>query len=322
MMIGQSHPFKAMHERLLRFATCDAPVLIEGETGTGKELAARELHYAGRRSAHAFVPVNCGALTDSLIESELFGYRRGAFTDARSDHDGLVTHAHEGTLFLDEIDTLSSKGQVALLRFLQDAQFRPVGGGALRSANVRVVCATNATLDDLVAQGHFRRDLLYRLNALHVILPPLRERGGDIILLANYFLVGAARQLGIAPKTWTQDALDLLVRYAWPGNLRELENTVLRSCLCSTSDRIEATHLTEAQPQLDSFDSNKSLADRVGFGEAKHRAVHAFERAYLIRLMHQSGGNVSRAAELSSTERRQFGKLLKKHGIERAQFKL
>ncbi len=320
-MIGQSQQFRAMLAQLRRFAACDAPVLIEGETGTGKELAAREIHYCSRRSGSPFVPVNCGALADSLIETELFGHRRGAFTDAKSAHEGLVTLAHGGTLFLDEVDTLSSKGQITLLRFLQDNQYRPVGDGELRSANVRVICATNATLESLVEAGQFRRDLLYRLNALRLLLPPLRERPGDVVLLARHFLDVATRRLDKSPKRWTDEALGILAAYRWPGNLRELENVTLRACLCSDNDRIELSQVAEVQPHLLPGDAAIGATLNDGFGAAKVRAIQVFECTYLTNLMQQTGGNVSLAAKLSCTERRQLGKLLKKHGIVREHFK-
>ncbi|MEP6898402.1 MAG: sigma-54 factor interaction domain-containing protein, partial [Rhodanobacter sp.] len=175
-MLGQSQAIHSIRAQLQSYAGCDVQVLIEGETGTGKELVAREIHYASARREHPFVPVNCGAIADGLIENELFGHNRGAFTDAKGAQAGLIDHARGGTLFLDEVDTLSSKGQVTLLRFLQDNEYRPVGGGVARISDARIIAATNACLEQQVAAGHFRRDLQYRLNALYLRLPPLRER--------------------------------------------------------------------------------------------------------------------------------------------------
>jgi DNA-binding NtrC family response regulator len=317
MMIGESPQSRALSLRLARFATCNAPVLLEGETGTGKELAAREIHYAGMRAEKPFVPVNCGALPDSLIESELFGHRQGAFTDARSTQPGLVDHAQGGTLFLDEVDTLSPKAQVTLLRFLQDNQFRPVGAGAMRTADVRIIAATNASLDRLSEGGRFRRDLLYRLNALSVRLSPLRERVADIVPLARHFLVLVAERLAMKTRRWTAEALDVLVAYPWPGNVRELENVTLRACLGAEGDDIGLVELVAAEPAFACIvpSPDAKTDDHGSFSAAKSSAIESFERNYLTDLMRRARGNVSAAARLSSIERRQLGKLLKKRGI-------
>ena len=323
MIIGQSQPLRALLQQLGRFASCDAPVLIEGETGTGKELAAREIHYAGSRAERPFVPVNCGALPDSLIESELFGHRRGAFTDAKTSQPGLVEYAQSGTLFLDEVDSLSLKAQVVLLRFLQDREYRPVGGGAMRAANVRVIAASNACLEALVAEGRFRCDLLYRLNPLFVRVPPLREREGDVQRLAEHFLAAAAQTLGSASRQWTTEALSALAAYAWPGNVRELENVALRACLQAQDNCVRLADLAAVAPAIacaTSLPASHVDPTSTHFGAAKTHAIEVFERGYLTALMHEARGNVSHAARLSGTERRQLGKLLKKHGIATAQF--
>src|SRR4051794_9775510 len=187
-MIGQSEAFSALRQLVEKVATYDVPVLIEGETGTGKELAARAIHYHSARRDRPFVPVNCGALQDTLLESELFGHRRGAFTDARHDQAGLVALAHSGTLFLDEVDALTPKAQVTLLRFLQDQQYRPLGGGREERADVRIIAAGNRSLETLVEDGGFRIDLLYRLKLMQLRLPPLRERKGDVLVLSEHFI--------------------------------------------------------------------------------------------------------------------------------------
>jgi Response regulator containing CheY-like receiver, AAA-type ATPase, and DNA-binding domains len=324
VMLGQSKAIQAVRAQLQRYAGCDVQVLIEGETGTGKELAAREIHYASGRRDHPFVPVNCGAIPDSLIESELFGHGRGAFTDAKSAQPGLIDHARGGTLFLDEVDTLSDKGQVTLLRFLQDNEYRPVGGGAARISDARIITATNANLDRQVAAGRFRRDLHYRLNALHLRLPPLRERDGDVLLLARHFLDATAERLRGPARQWGEDALAALQAYAWPGNVRELDNIALRAYLGCDGPLIDLAELVGVEPAF----AGKPAAPRpvaneprLAFSAAKLRAIHAFELDYLTRLMQQACGNISAAARLSGTERRQLGKLLVKHGIETKQFR-
>jgi DNA-binding NtrC family response regulator len=324
VMLGQSKAIQAVRAQLQRYAGCDVQVLIEGETGTGKELAAREIHYASARRDHPFVPVNCGAIPDSLIENELFGHGRGAFTDAREAQPGLVDHARGGTLFLDEVDALSDKGQVTLLRFLQDNEYRPVGGGAARVSDARIIAATNARLERQVAAGRFRRDLHYRLHALYLRLPPLRERSDDVVLLARHFVDAVALRLQGPPRQWSEDALQALRAHAWPGNVRELENVVLRAYMATEGNVIGFAELVTAEP---AFAGTATLPRRranepeLGFSAAKLHAIRQFERDYLTQLMQQACGNISAAARLSGTERRQLGKLLLKHGIETKQFR-
>jgi len=324
-MLGQSKSFEQMRAQLHCYAGCDVQVLIEGETGTGKELAAREIHYASARSEQPFVPVNCGALPDNLIENELFGHGRGAYTDAKSAQPGLIDHARGGTLFLDEVDSLSSKAQVTLLRFLENNEYRPIGGGMTRISNARVVAATNACLEAQVAAGLFRRDLQYRLNALHVRLPPLREREGDIRMLAEHFLRQVAQRLDRPAKHWTDDAQRVLEAHGWPGNVRELENVVLRAYLGTQGAVIGASILDDliAPAAAAAHVPAEILLDEVDlhYVSAKQTAMCAFERSYLLSLMKRTAGNISAAARLSGTERRQLGKLLKKHGIETGTFR-
>ncbi len=329
-MIGESAAFQHAYRLLQRYASCNVPVLIEGDTGTGKELAAREVHYASARSLGPFVPVNCGALPDSLIESALFGHRRGAFTDAKSNEPGLVEYARGGTLFLDEIDSLPSHAQATLLRFLQNGEFRAVGEGPLRIADVRIVAATNLSLAAAVEAGHFRRDLFYRLNPLYVCLPPLCERGEDVVLLAKRLLCDVVGRLDIGSREWTTEALEALMLHRWPGNVRELENVIVRACMCSDREVIGLTELAQAEPAIwskyVSSDANGSAPDEIeeeikeevkqGFAVSKQQAIRSFERKYLTALMQRAEGNVSRAAQLSGTERRQLGKMLKRHGID------
>ena len=324
VMLGQSHAIEAVRSQLQRFAACDVQVLIEGETGTGKELAAREIHYASARRDLPFVPVNCGAIPDSLIESELFGHSRGAFTDAKLAQPGLIDLARGGTLFLDEVDALSGKGQVTLLRFLQDSEYRPVGGGATKTSGARIIAATNACLAQQVGLGRFRRDLHYRLNALYLQLPPLRERDGDVQLLADHFLRTVAIRLRGQFKQWSDAAMQALNAYAWPGNVRELDNIALRAYMCSDGAVIGLGELASAEPAFadpQPQHSRRANEPEAGFSVAKSRAIRRFERDYLAKLMQQTRGNISAAARLSGTERRQLGKLLVKHGIETKPFR-
>ena len=315
-MVGASPAFLGFVALIHRIARHDAPVLLEGETGTGKELAGRAIHYNSARRNGPFVPVNCGGLPDTLVENELFGHRRGAFTDAREDQPGLVAIAQGGTLFLDEIDALPVRAQITLLRFLQDHEYRPLGGRAEQHADIRIIAASNASIDALTAAGDFRADLLYRLKILHLRVPALRERTGDATLLADHFINVASVRFGIPAKTLAPDTLHWFDSYGWPGNVRELENLVYREflladgpCLeiaapseCASSARVEATHGVEAL---------------LPYREAKARAIERFEKHFLTEALGQAHGSISVAARLIHTERRHLGRLLKKHGIDR-----
>jgi two-component system response regulator GlrR len=304
-LIGRSSTFTAAIRLLKKFASCDATVLLQGETGTGKELAARAVHYLGARKGHPFIPLNCGALPDTLVENELFGHARGAFTDARDTQRGLIASAEGGTLFLDEIEALSPKAQVVLLRFLQDGTYRPLGGQSAIKGNVRVITASNLELATLSRSGRFRQDLLYRLAILTAQLPPLRQRPGDVAILARHFLRRFARQydrpeLGIEPAS-----ARLLSAHEWPGNVRELENLVHRMFLLCEGTQIEV---------------RPGDLDHAAWSAEKARAIARFESDYLRRALDDAAGNVSLAARRAGKERRSFGKLLKKHRIDRSEF--
>ncbi|MEW8353467.1 MAG: sigma-54 dependent transcriptional regulator [Candidatus Thiodiazotropha sp.] len=315
-MIGRSAKFNQALVLLKKMSSSDAPVLLEGETGTGKEMAARALHYLSLRRQHPFIPVNCGALPDELIENELFGHRRGAYTDARDSRPGLVEQAAGGTLFLDEIGTLSLKAQSSLLRFLQNQEFRRLGDDRVQQADIRVVSATNESLDALVERGKFRSDLYYRLNILTLNLPPLRERAGDISLLAQAFLERFQSCYGGAKRHLTAASLDRLNRYHWPGNVREMENLIHREFLLTEGSELGFDFLASGGS---SEGCDQQLGDG-GFQHAKATAIEHFERRYLERLMTRSGGNVSLAARLAGKERRSLGRMLKKYGIDKQAF--
>jgi DNA-binding NtrC family response regulator len=315
-IIGESPVFMDTQRRLARVARSDAPLLIEGETGSGKEVAARSVHYGGPRADAPFVPINCGALPEALFESELFGHERGAFTDARERRRGLVAEAEGGTLFLDEVDALAAKAQVALLRFLQDQCFRPLGATREHQGNVRLIAASNRPLESLVAQGHFRQDLLYRLKVLQVALPPLRARGRDAALLATHFADRYARKYGASAMRLEPSALAWVVNQAWPGNIRELENWVHRQVLMGEEPAVAAPPAAPSGP-LPCASVSASTGALPCYQEAKAQAIAEFERAFLTRALQEAGGNVSQAAERVGKERRAFGKLLKKYGIGR-----
>jgi two-component system, NtrC family, response regulator GlrR len=311
-LIGRSPAFQEMVRIIARMAACDVPVLIEGETGTGKELAARAIHYQSARKDKPFVPVNCGAIPDSLIESELFGYRKGAFTDAKMNQPGLVTLAEGGSLFLDEIEALTPKGQVTLLRFFQDQEFKPLGAHRVEHGDVRILAASNASLPLLTERGSFRADLLYRLRVLCLEPAPLRERKEDVELLAAWFLRSCDQRFGLGAKTLHPESLAWMEQYPWPGNIRELQNLLFREYLLS-----EGTVIRIAPPKGMGPAPQGSPQPIPGdpFHRAKARAVETFERDYLASLLAHAGGNVSLAARLAGKERRSLGKLLKKYGL-------
>jgi DNA-binding NtrC family response regulator len=320
-LVGRAPAFIEVLELTKRFSGCDATVLVQGETGTGKELVARAIHYLGARRNFPFIPVNCGALPDSLVESELFGHARGAFTDARDARRGLIAEALGGTLFLDEIEVLTPKAQVTLLRFLQDLEYRPVGGAVVRNANVRIIAASNANLGELVRDGHFRRDLLFRLDVLSIDLPPLRERQRDIVLLAEMFLKRFARQYRRPPKSIHPDAVPGLLGHEWPGNVRELENLIHREFLMTDGP---VMHLqSPASPgacRKSDTEAGLSRLTESRFQDAKAWAIARFERAYVVELLSRTRGNISLAARISGKERSRLGKLVKKYGLERVSF--
>jgi DNA-binding NtrC family response regulator len=311
-MLGQSPVFLEAVNVLRKFARCDAPVLIEGETGTGKELAARAIHYLGARRDYPFVPVNCGAIPDNLLENELFGHERGAFTDAKERQAGLVEQANEGTLFFDEVDALSEKGQVALLRFLEEQEYRPLGGKSPRKADVRIVAATNVDLRTLSDAGRFRRDLMFRLHVLTVGLPPLRERGQDIRLLAEHFLDRYRAHYRQGAKMLDAETVRWMLGYPWNGNVRELENLLHRYYLLNEGSIIRIP--TPAQQGAHVMTDGER---DTSFREAKARAIAAFEACYLRSLLAESGGNISLAARRAGKDRSALRRLLHKHGVSR-----
>lgn len=306
-IIGESQALLEEVQRVPRFARCDATVLISGESGTGKEIFARAIHYLSPRADKPFVPVNCGALPEHLVESEIFGHKRGAFTGAATDQAGLIREAEGGTLFLDEIDGLNPAAQVKLLRFLQDGEYRSVGSQQIVHANVRVVAAANADFSHIVREGKFREDLFYRLNVLALALPPLRERRGDILLLAHHILETQALIADAPPKKLSLSALNRLLAHSWPGNVRELENLLTRAIVLSDRDTIELADLDlpgEAAPE-----------ENQSFQTMKSRAVRRFEHDFLETILSAHQGNITRAARAVKKNRRAFWELLRKHGL-------
>ncbi len=306
-IIGESPAFLDKVQCVPRFARCDATVLISGESGTGKELFARAIHYLSPRADRPFVPVNCGALPENLVESEIFGHKRGAFTGAACDQAGLIREAEGGTLFLDEIDCLTPQAQVKLLRFLQDGEYRSVGSEQIRHANIRVIAAANADFSQILRSGKFREDLFYRLSVLTLTLPPLRERPGDILLLTRDFLEKQAAITNTRPKNISLAALNRLLIHPWPGNVRELQNVLMRAIVLSDRCEIELSDLN--------LPEDGHAVEDQSFQTMKSRVVWQFEHDFLTSVLHAHRGNITRAAFAAKKNRRAFWQLLRKHDL-------
>ncbi|GEM_PF-442234 len=313
-LIGESPLFIRALQQIPKLARCEATVLLSGETGTGKELAARAIHYLSSRSGGPFIPVNCAALPEALLENELFGHAKGAYTDASLPQQGLIAEAESGTLFLDEINSLSLTAQAKLLRFLQEGEYRPLGGGKPLRSNTRIVAATNANLVDKIKTGLFREDLYFRLHILALSLPPLRERPEDIPLLVKYFLKKYCRRFRSEYKTFSPAALLKLASYDWPGNIRELEAVIQRAIALSSLPLIQAEEI-----DLPIAASTPSKRD-FPFQALKRRTIDTFEKSYLSQLLIAHRGNISRAAKDAGKDRRAFRRLMEKHGLVRQQF--
>jgi two-component system response regulator GlrR len=290
-------------------AGTDTRVLITGESGTGKELLARAIHRASARKDHAFVAINCSAMAENLLESELFGHEKGAFTGAHRTHKGLFQAAHEGTLLLDEIGDMPMRLQVKLLRVLQEDQVRPVGSTDAVKVNTRVISATHQDLKELMIKGAFREDLYYRLNVVNIHLPALRERREDIPLLVEHFLVQIAAESSQERKVYAPEAVELLVASHWPGNIRQLYNVVRQNVALSPTRVISTEQVRSA------------LGEQANALPSFSEARDEFTRNYLSQLLQITGGNVSQAARLAKRNRTDFYKLLGRHQLNPEQFK-
>ena len=325
-LIGTSKCFLQATGMIPILSASKSTVLISGETGTGKELFARAIHYSGERRSKPFVPVNCAALPDHLIENELFGHSKGAFTGALLEKQGLLHEADGGTLFLDEINSLSLSVQSKLLRVLQDQEFRPLGSTKSKTVNVKIIAATNADLRHLVETRQFREDLFYRLNVLSLALPPLRDRKADIMLLANHSLKVYARELGKKSLRLSHMAMAKLMGYSWPGNVRELQGVIQRAVAMASGDILEAHDLDLPETEKPELTGpTMALMSREGissnsFQDMKAKVIEEFERAYLSELLSTHQGNISKAARVAKKERRAFQRLLMKHGLDRRVF--
>ena len=312
-LVGNSPALQEIWRLIEKVAPARSTILITGESGTGKELVARAIHTSSPRAKHPFVPVNCSALAENLLESELFGHVKGAFTGALADRPGLLVSAGEGTVFLDEIGEISAPTQVKLLRVLQERQVKPVGSPREIAVNARIVVATNRKLETEVQAGRFREDLFYRLNVISLDLPPLRARSGDITLLARHFLARMAEELGRPGLVFTEPALSLLERYSFPGNVRQLQNMVERAATLADSDRLGPESLPASVRGIAEEGVTGEVALPPDFSLELH--LDSSERRYLLAALERAGGVKTRAAELLGLTFRSFRYRLAKHGL-------
>ena len=313
-IVGRSLPMQAVFEKIKMLAQSDATVLIRGETGTGKELAAKAMHTLSSRGHRNMITVNCPALPESILESELFGYRKGAFTHATENHTGMFDQAIGSSIFLDEIGDLNPVVQTKLLRVLQEKEIRPLGANQSHRVDTRIIVATNQDLERKISQNLFREDLFYRLNVATLTMPPLDAIRPDIPLLVDHFLRLVASEQDVTRKTVTPEVLNHLIERQWPGNTRELEN-LIRSWYAVVPD----TTLTLAHMQSEVLPAPCAPAQinlSIPYQELKEQAIEVFTRQYLNRLLRETGGNVSAAAQLSGMKRQSLQKIIRRYGID------
>ena len=326
-IIGQSPKMQEVLELVQTLAPSGATVLIQGESGTGKEVVAKALHLNSPRADGPYVPVNCAAITESLLESELFGHEKGAFTGADKRHDGFFLRADKGTIFLDEVGEMPLAMQAKLLRVLQEREVLPVGASRPLAVDVRIVTATNRDLQEEIAQGRFREDLYYRLNVITLSLPPLRERGEDIPLLCDYFLARFAERSRKRVKGFTPGAMDALIRYPWPGNVRELENTMERAVVLLVGDHISERELPDrvrchkggpAQPEEVAKGGTGGAGETMSghAGDTEPKTLDAMEREAILATLEKVEGNRSMAAKILGITRKTLYSKLLKYNIE------
>ncbi len=313
-IVGHSGVMREVFGLIAQVADSNTTVLINGETGTGKELVARAIHTNSPRNKGPLIQVNCAAMPDTLIESELFGHEKGAFTGALHQRRGRFEEAHGGTIFLDEIGELSAAAQAKLLRVIQEKKFQPLGSSRIVNVNVRIIAATNRVLERDVVSGRFRADLYYRINVFPIFLPPLRDRGSDVILLADHFVTKFCKDLGKPMKKISLPVTEAFLSYSWPGNVRELENCIERAVLMATGDAIDMIHLP---PSLQIRTGSSAAPDQGKFGTI----IETQERALIIDALKETRGNQSQAALILGTTKRIIHYKIKKFGIDPGRFR-
>ncbi|MBU4483981.1 sigma-54 dependent transcriptional regulator, partial [bacterium] len=324
-IVGKSRKIQDVFNTIDNIAATTSTVLISGESGTGKELVARAIHRKSARKSKPFVIINCAALSEHLLESELFGHKKGSFTGAIQDKKGLFEEADKGTIFLDEIGEIPPSTQVKLLRVLQDGEMKSVGGNQSKIVDVRLIAATNKNLQVMVKEGTFREDLYYRLNVITLVLPALRERSEDITLLTYHFLEKYNRKINKSVNKISVDALQALQSYKWEGNVRELENVIERAVVLVKGDEVTARDLP-SNVLGDSFYLVEGIADndlsQYPYHDAKDKAMIVFNKSYLANLLRQCKGNISAAASKAGMDRSNFKKILKKYEVDVGEIKV
>ena len=321
--IGQSPAMQRLYETIQISADSEYTVLIRGASGTGKELCAQAIHHLSKRSAKPFIMVNCPAIPEHLLESELFGYRKGAFTGADRDHAGLFIKANGGTICLDEIGDIPVNLQTKLLRVLQEQEIKQLGAETSTKIDVRIIASTNADLESKITEGKFREDLFYRLEVLTLRMPSLIEMAEDIPLLANHFLKEAGIELKSSEKSFSETALEPLLQHSWPGNIRELQNVIRRAVLFCSGPVIDAKHLMLGSSLSNSAPATGQGANMViePYKEAKESCLNFFTRQYVYKLLKQCNGNISQAARLSHLTRAALQKIIRRYDIDSRQFR-
>ena len=314
-LIGESPQIRKIYDLIERAGPTKTNVLISGESGTGKELVARAIHRESPRKDRPFVVINCAGMPETLIESELFGYKKGAFTGAVSDKQGLFDAAHEGTVFLDEVGELPATIQVKLLRVIQERTFVAVGGTEEKKVDVRIISATNKDLEEGVMDGKFREDLYFRLNVIHISMPPLRDRTGDLAILAQHFLGKCARELGKDVKKISAYAMEILRQYRFPGNVRELENIIERSVALETSNIVLPESLTLASFRKDPISVNRRHSDLTFDGIELDKVMAAIETDYIMKAMEMAQGSKQKASQFLGISMRSLRYRLEKLGF-------
>ncbi len=314
-IVGRCERMQEIFDLIKKVSPTAAPVIIQGESGTGKELVARAIHKNSPRRRQKFLAINSASLPETLLESELFGYRKGAFTGARADKIGLLESTNRGTLFLDEIGSMSGRLQGKLLRAMQDGEIAPVGSAERIKIDVRVLAASNRNIAEMVELGEFRKDLYYRLNVIEIALPALRERREDIPLLAEHFLQKYSRGERAEPKALGKPAMRKLLKYRWPGNVRELENVIRRAMIVSSGRVINASEI-DLRRGVSPNSSRRPDLLSMSYHEAKKIVQSEFQRAYVRRLLSECGGSVSRAARRAGLSRSAIHQMAKRYGLK------
>ena len=307
-LIGESFQMKKIYELVHTVARTDTTVMIRGESGTGKELVAKAIHINSNRKYFPIITVNCGALAESLLESELFGHEKGSFTGAQFKRKGKFEMADRGTIFLDEIGSISLKMQIELLRVIETKQFNRVGGNELIKSDFRVITATNEALEELVKAGKFREDLYYRLNVFTIIIPPLRERRDDISLLANFFIKKFAKVMNKQVKEISKEAMEFLVNHDWPGNVRELENAIERAMVVGKTNSISVDDLPF------------NLSNKNSELNSDEKSLAAMERKYILKILNENSWNISKAAQLLEIDRVTLYNKINKYSLRKAEY--